>query len=352
MSIPVSSNHAQGEVFFLNLRFLLILSVFVGNAIEPLIWRMDSMYSLYQWIFTFHMPLFVFVTGYFAKNNLKGTPGRKVMLQIGLQYMIFQSLYSMLDMLWFQVDSVHRSFFAPYLLLWFLASHLGWRTFMLLTRQWTPGRQLALSVVLAVLVGYLPIDGVWLSISRTFVFLPFFVLGYHFSDQLLAYLQKPKVRIAAASASLVWLLVLGLGLLHIAPGWLYGSLTYKELGSAAWMTGLFRLLLYPVQLLAGLAFLGLVPVRSGRITEWGRRTLYVFLLHGFVVRFAALSPIYEHIHNLAGALLLILATTALTILLTHPLVRRCTAPLIEPPTGWLLAPRRHTLNQPRTASKS
>lgn len=352
MSIPVSSSHTQGEVFFLNLRFLLIVCVFVGNAIEPLIWRMDSMYSLYQWIFTFHMPLFVFVTGYFAKNNLKGAPGRKVMLQIGLQYLIFQSLYSIMDAIWFQVDSVHRSFFAPYLLLWFLASHLGWRAFMLLTHQWPPSRQLALSVILAVLVGYLPIDGVWLSISRTFVFLPFFVLGHHYSGRLLSYFQKPKIRIAAICASLVWLLILSLGLLHIAPGWLYGSLTYKELGSAAWMTGLFRLLLYPVQLLAGLAFLGFVPIKAGRITEWGRRTLYVFLLHGFVVRIAALSPIYKHIDNQAGALLLIIAAAALTILLTHPLVRRCTAPLIEPPVQWLLAPERHTLNQPSTASKS
>lgn len=62
---------------FLNLRFMLIVTVFAGNAIEPLISRMDGLHGLYMWIFSFHMPLFVLVTGYFAKKALPAAQDAK-----------------------------------------------------------------------------------------------------------------------------------------------------------------------------------------------------------------------------------------------------------------------------------
>ncbi|MCK8488553.1 fucose 4-O-acetylase [Paenibacillus sp. MBLB2552] len=346
-----SKINPQGEVFFLNLRFLLILCVFVGNAIEPLTTRIDGLHTLYQWIFTFHMPLFVFVTGYFAKSNLTGGKGRKIMLQIGLQYVIFQSLYSVLDASVFQVDHIHHSFFAPYLLLWFLVSHLGWRMMLLLMRKYSPLQQLAASTLLAVLVGYLQIEGVWFSISRTFVFLPFFVLGYHFSERLLERLQNPTFKASFALISLGWLISLGFGVASVNSGWLYGSMTYIQLGHPEWYAGVFRLLLYPVQLLAGLAFLGLVPSRASHLTELGRRTLYVFLLHGFIVRLAAVSPLYGYVHGEAGGLLVIAGAVALTLLLAQSWVRKWCAPLVEPPVEWLLKLEHRALQQLGAAGK-
>lgn len=38
---------ARGDTFFLNLRFMLIVTVFAGNAIEPLIGHMSGMHNLY-----------------------------------------------------------------------------------------------------------------------------------------------------------------------------------------------------------------------------------------------------------------------------------------------------------------
>jgi hypothetical protein len=64
-----SSLEARGETFILNLRFMLIVTVFAGNAIEPLIAKMSGIHGLYMWIFSFHMPLFVLVTGYFTKKT-------------------------------------------------------------------------------------------------------------------------------------------------------------------------------------------------------------------------------------------------------------------------------------------
>lgn len=340
-----------GDTFFLNLRFLLIICVFVGNAIEPLISRIDGMNWLYEWIFTFHMPLFVFVTGYFAKPNLRGEAGQKVILQIGLQYVIFQTLYQILDVTVFHAKQIHHSFFAPYLLLWFLASHLCWRLLLLAMRKWSPAQQLAASIALGVLVGYLQMDGSWFSLSRTFVYLPFFIAGYHFSPDLLQRLWTTRVKTVAVCFSIAWFAIIALGGADIAPGWLYGSMTYGQLGYQDWYAGVFRLLLYPLQLLTGIAFLGFVPTQEGRITELGRRTLYVFLLHGFIVRLAAVSPIYGFVHNSATSLLVVLGATAMTLLLTHTWVRKCTSPLIEPPVQWLFKLEQRAFREIGAASK-
>lgn len=347
------NEHQRGETFFLNLRFLLIITVFVGNMIEPLISRMDGMYSLYQWIFTFHMPLFVFVTGFFAKSNLFREAGRKILLQIGLQYVIFQSIYSLLDVTVFQVKNIHHSFFAPYLLLWFLASHICWRLLLIALYKLSPLQQIILSVLLGVLAGYVQLDGVWFSFSRTFVFLPFFVAGYHFSFEAFQTIwsRYRTLRSAALVCSIGLFLYIAFGDNYIASGWLYGSLTYMELGEQTWYSGIYRLGLYLLQTFAGLSFLAFVPLKLGKMTELGRRTLYVFLLHGFVVRFAQVSSIYDYVANVATALILIGLTVLATLLLSHPKVRQMTSAVIEPSVHWLLALERRALGQIGAAGK-
>lgn len=349
----MNTNQIQphGETFFLNLRFLLIVCVFIGNAIEPLITRMEGIHSLYMWIFTFHMPLFVFVTGYFAKSNLSGEAGRKVLLQISFQYVIFQSIYSLLDVTVFQVNHIHHSFFAPYLLLWFLASHIGWRLLLLMMRKCTPVQQLAISITLGVVVGYLQMDGTWLSISRTFVFLPFFIAGYHFSFEKIEQLFTLKTRAIAMSASILLFVVIALTGADISPGWLYGSMTYGQLGHHEWYAGMYRFTLYLLQIVAGAAFLSFVPKGASLLTDYGRRTLYVFLLHGFIIRIAAISPLYQYVNNEWTAILVILGATCFVLLLSQAIIKKWTSPIIEPPIQWALALQRRAVGGIGTASK-
>lgn len=340
-----NSLETRGETFFLNLRFMLIVTVFVGNVIEPLIGQMSGLHSLYLWIFSFHMPLFVLVTGYFSRKSLNGSAGRKVLLQIGLQYLIFQTSYSALDVSLFHVTNIHHSFFAPYLLLWFLASHACWRLLMLGIGRWSKAAQIVFAVAAGVAVGYLQLDGVWFSISRSFVYLPFFVIGYHFNFGTFARLYQKYVKFAAAAASVLLLVLLGTLGPAIPLGWLYGSMTYMQLGAHEWYAGLYRLALYGLQIIASLAFLGLVPYRLSRMTDWGRRTLYVFLLHGFIVRLAAVSGVYAYIGSPAAAAILLLAAVLLTILLAQPGVKRLLHPVVEPSVTWMITLQRAALRR-------
>jgi fucose 4-O-acetylase-like acetyltransferase len=340
-----SSLEARGETFILNLRFMLIVTVFAGNAIEPLIAKMSGIHGLYMWIFSFHMPLFVLVTGYFTQKNLIGPSGRKVLLQIGFQYLIFQSLYSALDVFLFHVSNIHHSIFAPYLLLWFLASHACWRLLMIGMRKWKPATQFIFAVASGIAVGYLQLDGVWLSISRTFVYLPFFVLGYHFSFQSFFRFYQKWIKLTAAAVSILLLFLFAVWGSELPVGWLYGSMTYMQLGFQKWYTGIYRLAVYGLQFTAALAFMGWIPYSFSRMTDWGSRTLYIFLLHGFIIRFASVSGLYSYINHSIDAVLLVLSAIVLSILLAQPSVKRLLHPIVEPPVGWMITLQRVALRR-------
>ncbi|MGF9698416.1 acyltransferase family protein [Paenibacillus sp. MABNR03] len=328
------------ESFFYNLRFMLIVCVLVGNALEPLITRFAGAEALFLWIYTFHMPLFVWVTGYFARHSPQGEPGRRVLKQIALQYVLFQTLYALMDFTVFHTPHMKLSFFAPYLLLWFLASHFCWRLLLRLTISWKPVHRLIASIVLGIIAGYLPVDGFWLSFSRTFVFLPFFMIGYDYGATIRSYLRSGWGRNAAAALSAGLLIWIGLGGLEMSTGWLMGSMTYAELGHHEWYAGIYRLGIYALEIVSGALFLAWVPSLTSKLTDLGRRTLYVFLLHGFLVRLTIWSGVYNHIESGLYIPVIVVIAVMFAVLLAHPAIRHAFRPLIEPDTSRFTLHRR------------
>ncbi|TCZ77807.1 fucose 4-O-acetylase [Paenibacillus albiflavus] len=319
---------SRADTFCLNLRFLLIVTVFVANAIEPLIIQHESLHALYVWIFTFHMPLFVFVTGYFAKNNLGGPEGRKILMQIVVQYVIFQSFYSLMQFFVFRTMTMEYSFFIPYLLLWFLVSHLSWRILLPIFAKFK--HPILFAIVVAVLIGYGNFTGTFASISRTFVYLPFFMIGYYFDYSRFVQLFTTKIRLLAGFLSIALLAVIGLTTKDLNPQWLFGSFTFSYFGYHEWYVGIYRLLIYTLELIAAVSFLAFVPQRISWITDFGRRTVYVFLLHELIIRSAVASGIYKHITEPIELIIVIAAAIGCTLLLSLPITKKLTHLIIEP----------------------
>lgn len=171
------------------------------------------------------------------------------------------------------------------------------------------------------------------------------MIGYHFSFGAFVKLYQQYVKSIAAAASLLLLPAIGLLGADLPLGWLYGSMTYMQLGAHEWYAGLFRLAVYGLQFIASLAFLGLVPYGLSHMTGLGRRTLYVFLLHGFVVRTAVISGLYGYIGNPAGAALLLAGAVGCTVLLAQPAVKRLLNPLVEPSVNWMISLRRAAIRR-------
>lgn len=319
------------DVWMLNLRFILILTVVIAAVIEPVMRRFELLHVLYVWIYLFHMPLFAFVTGYFARGNLHGRRGIEALLKIGWQYLLFQTVYSLLDVLFFHVSSDGPSFFVPYLMLWFLAAHLGWRLMMKAMASLTAGTAVTLSALLGIAAGFWGGDGDLLGLSRMFVFLPFFAAGYKLCPERLTAVFRKTRRVRLAILPVLLLAAVRFDLAPGAIDWLYGRFTYAELDTSVWIGAAARTAFYALQTAAAAGILALVPQHARGWTGMGKRTLYVFLLHGLFVRSWIALEGFEAIRTGADILGLLAAGVLLTVMLAHPVIQRLTGRIVDRP---------------------
>ncbi|UUZ96624.1 hypothetical protein LJK87_21455 [Paenibacillus sp. P25] len=315
------------DVYFLNVKYLLILLVVSANAIEPIIPRSGFANALYESIYLFHIPMFVMVMGYLAKGSRWDRKGLAFFRTIAWQYLLFQTVYSLVDMFYFHAKGVVYSFFMPYSLLWFLFSHWIWRA-MLLGFKNIP-HPVFVSVLLGIAVGYLPWTGGWLSFSRTFVFFPFFLAGYYFPVEAKWKEWMRRWRVAAALAGLAMLAFLAAGF-RLNPGWLYGNMTFGELRHPEWYAGLYRLGVYALEAAASLVFLMLVPWRRGVMTEWGKRTVYVYLFQGLAIKACIAAGLYRYLASPWETVLLLAAGFGLTWSLSQRWWESFAKPWVEP----------------------
>ncbi|WP_166239079.1 acyltransferase family protein [Paenibacillus turpanensis] len=321
----------EQETFVHHLKIALILFVVTANMIEPLIGEGELTRALYQWIYTFHIPAFAFAAGACSRSFRWNLAGTMTLANGAFQFILFQTLYVLADSQLFHAPGAIYSLAVPYGLLWFLMSQWFWRAMLPLFRKLR--YPVAAAMLLGLAVGAIPAEGFWLSFSRTFIYFPFFLLGERFFTANYVKIITSKYRKWAAG--FVWLLVFAAFLQYGQPlrqAWLLGNATWTELG-VTWMEGLsIRTALYGLQFAMTFALLALLPRTTYRFSEAGARTVYVYLLHGFIVKLLVVMgwwnwPGINEGVALAAALLF---TAFLTLLLIHPRVKAALHWFVEP----------------------
>ena len=159
----------QREYLFDNYKVLLILLVVIGHFIEPSNDQNSFLYELKWGIVAFHMPAFIFISGYFSKR----IPSLKKMLcGLVIPYFVYEILYYLLYT--FVLDKETGFYFArPKFSLWYLMALFAWRLSLL----WLRNPRLH-DFVRHCRNSYW-IHGFWefLSIPRILFFFPFFLAG-------------------------------------------------------------------------------------------------------------------------------------------------------------------------------
>ena len=110
----------ERDFFFDNARALLIFLVVFGHLLQPYTESDTFLTSLYLTIYSFHMPCFLFISGYFAKKA--GQPGylEKVSKKLLVPYFIFFAFFSLYYYFTGKEDNVTLDPFDPVFALWFL----------------------------------------------------------------------------------------------------------------------------------------------------------------------------------------------------------------------------------------
>ncbi len=299
--------------------------------------------TAYVFIYAFHMPAFVLITGYLGRRFPAGPAQmRALLLTLIAPYLIFQALHAAVripDRGHFDVDV-----FEPVWTLWFLLSLVAWR---LLTPVFLALRYpVVISVLLSLTAGLGSGVTADLSLGRTPAFLPFYVLGACATPErvhrLRTALASAPLRLAAAAT--LWLAVGAAYLVHdsIERRSLWMRDGYADLGMTDVAGAGYRLGLLAVGLLLALAVLALVPRRVTWFTWLGTVTLYVYLLHAVLLN--PLRPVLTELTlpewQVAG---LLSAPSCWRWVLGSRAVRLLTRPLVEPATLARRRPREPAL---------
>ena len=174
--------------YFDNIKALLILLVVVGHFVNGLTSITDShaVKVLADWIYTFHMPVFIFVSGLFGAHvysKEKGFAVENVMLYVVL-YLVFIMLSWVEHSLMAGEVTSFNPFYASAAPWYLLALALLSLTLPVFARM-KPVWGLLLAVVLSVANGAWNQDVNFLAVSRTLTYLPAYLLGYYIGGGVL-----------------------------------------------------------------------------------------------------------------------------------------------------------------------
>lgn len=105
----------ERNYLFDNLKFLLIVLVVFGHSLEEISLAQD--YAIIRaWIYSFHMPAFVFISGYFSKSVRRGEGARKTIINCAIPYFIFNTIFALCTEKTLVINILHLNiFFGIYL---------------------------------------------------------------------------------------------------------------------------------------------------------------------------------------------------------------------------------------------
>ncbi|UNK69538.1 acyltransferase family protein [Microbacterium sp. H1-D42] len=332
--------------FWDNARFACVILVVLGHGIQRLTYDSAISESLYLVIYAFHMPAFAIISGYFSKS---ASPNRRqmarVITDILVPYVIFEGLWILTK--WLVEGQADPNLTEPSWTLWFLLALGIFRLVLpyLALLRWP----LAWALVISIGVGYMSNVNSTFSLSRTLGLLFFFTLGWWLSEhdivrrfRLIDY-RPWWLRAAAVGVLLVWSFVvwrwLDVWRAIDLRQWFFYDDSYADLTDGSlWWAGGMRLMVMVLAVILSAAFFALLPRRAQWWTTFGQYTMYVYLLHSFV-----LYPFRESgiLRGLDPTWFWLPAVTVLSVVTAFVLaskpMRKLFRPLIEPRPRWMFA---------------
>ena len=278
-----------------NIKGLLIFLVVFGHLIGNYKRDFDNLYLV---IYSFHMPLFVFVSGYFAKKASFKKAWNFILL-----YLIFQPLFRYFLVFLNPERTFNLKLEVPYYHLWYLVSMAIWYLLYIVVEK-SPLKNVN-KTVLVVGCFILGISSKFISESivdllknydtdfysytlsyqRTLSFLPFFFLGVYMTKEKMQKLyqslkaKKVVTVIALVSTYLYFLFDGATNKEEI----LKGSYGVYEMKGSLIPIGIDVLIGYVIALALCYILLNVISNKEGMLTKWGDKSLPIFLFHTFFI---------------------------------------------------------------------
>mgnify|MGYP000888398780 FL=1 len=269
-----------------NLKGLMIVFVVIGHFFDIWAGKYFNIRFIYTFIYLFHMPCFVFISGYLTKDPEKsrGNAFEKLLVPYIVMSILWKTYCTIFSIVLHGYSSKLLSFsiLNPAYGLWYLQALFIWRYFLkdILRIKYA----LWVSISLSLLVGTVNEFGTVLSMSRVIVYLPFFLAGYYVrqNNYLPEMLSMPKKH--------AWVIVFITGcvalLLSLQSNSLFRYLfyynSYRLLGLNDVVGIITRAMTLFVGLMMTAALFNILPDKETKLVQVGRNSMVVYIGHFYI----------------------------------------------------------------------
>lgn len=267
-----------------NVKFFTILSVVVFHFLFGIIDEEPLARAIYVFIYSFHMPTFLFVSGLFLKYDKNhGLRIDKVVFYIALAY-IFKFL------IWAEESALGNAtewhWVSTSNIPWYLIVTAEYIVFVYIIRKISPKIVFPVSVIISLVAGYVGFIGDQFCISKFIVFFPFFYAGYCLTPQKAEnFIKNKKVKIFAISFFIVFGIIslIFTDEVSVLRSFFSARISYEYAGYPVF--GIFlRILQYVISSIMIVGWCSLIGKKQMRFfTKAGSKTLSVYFWHYFLV---------------------------------------------------------------------
>lgn len=243
-------------------------------------------------IYMFHMPVFIFISGYFSKKHKIKSIMNLFALYFVWQMLISPFVYSILKGITF--EKALKPLFLSQATYWYLLSLITWRV---ITPYFSRLKgAFWISLILGLLIGLskLNIDLQYFSFGRTVAFYPFFLLGFYCTKERF-YAIKDKFKKHWGLIAFIGVLAVGIALMYAvyplliretrAMRLLTGKCKYDTYFinpyNGIWVSGL----IYLIRFAAIFLFFTFIPSKKCFLTKLGDASLFIYLTHWWFISY-------------------------------------------------------------------
>ncbi|GAB2924473.1 acyltransferase family protein [Streptomyces sp. NPDC059173] len=342
---PASGTSAPGtaapaakkrDPYFDNVKYLAIVLVAVAHAWEPVMDGSRATRALYMIVYTFHMPAFILISGYFSRSfDMTAPKVKRLITSVVVPYLLFETAYSLFKRYADDSPDMAISLVDPFFLTWFLIALFIWRV---TTPIWQAIRHpLPVALAIAMLASVSPDIGDDLDLQRVLQFLPFFVLGLLLKPEHFQLVRRREVRLLSLPLFAGALLFAYWAAPRMQLGWFFRANSAQEMGAPWWSGAVMTLAVFGCALALTVGFLAWVPGRERWFTVLGAGTICGYLLHGFLIKGAEYAGLFDHHTWLSGPVGLVVVSVVAAVAVTlmcAPLVGRALKWATDPDMDW------------------
>lgn len=309
----MSNSIRARDYLFDNYKALLIILVVIGHFTQPCYENNTFLYILKYFIYAFHMPAFIFISGYFSRREV---PFTKIVQKILVPYLAFESIY-----FFYYADVIHVNnelpFLKPKFSLWYLLALFAWKAVTPYFKK-IP-HYFLLSIIMGLAIGLVGWNGEILSFARIFAFYPYFLAGTLLDRARLDRFRCASYRICSLTGILwfVFFLVAFAKSPNFRLSFFYGKTGYAEMGQTP-LEGIFvRLLCYGIGFFLTYAFAILMTDKETIFSKLGTVTMPIYLFHGLLFKFLEeCTAVLRHVNTLPETFLFLTFCVALAFILS------------------------------------